>query len=438
MRLAAQSWLIVILALIAAVAAFGLAINRNLPDPHLGPAMAKRAPNPSRGAYIATLGDCAACHTTPGGAALAGGVPLATPLGSVYSTNITPDREHGIGAYSFTDFARVMRQGVRPDGARLYPAMPYTAYAKVSDEDLQDLFAYLTQKVAAAPAPDRVPGIPWLLRVRWPLALWNKAFLQDARFAPEPAKGAAWNRGAYLVQGLAHCGTCHTPRGLGFQEISVDGGSAFYLSGARLAGESPVNLRGNAGDGLGRWSADEIAELLATGRSPHAAVLGQMGEVVAQSTQFMTPDDRSAIAAYLKSLPPAPEEGRATYAPSGATLAAFMAGRESTVPGARMFMDSCAACHRLSGEGEGRSFPHLGGSPTVLAQHPDSLIRVILKGARLPATEAAPSRLAMPPFGWRYDDQQVAALASFVRQSWGNNAAAVSAEDVERVRKGLR
>jgi mono/diheme cytochrome c family protein len=361
---------------------------------------------------------------------------LVTPLGLVYSSNITPDRAQGIGGYSLVDFVRLMRLGVRPDGARLYPAMPYTAYAKVSDADLQDLYAYLMGAVPAVPQANHPAAIPWPLSIRWPLALWNRAFHDDHRFAPDPGRGAPWNRGAYLVQGLAHCGTCHTPRGLAFQEKDVDGRSSLFLSGARLDGESPVNLRGNPGDGLGRWSADEIAELLAAGRSPHSAAVGQMGEVVAHSTQFMTPSDRAAIAVYLKSLSPVIDAGRATFAASDATLDEIMAGKQ-TSPGGRVFMDSCAACHRLSGAGAGRTLPQLAGNAAVLAQYPDSLIRVILNGARLPATGDAPSRTAMPPFGWRYDDQQVAALATYVRRAWGNSASPVTAAQVKAVRRRL-
>jgi mono/diheme cytochrome c family protein len=428
-RLPRHPWVIVLLAVLLAggVAAAAIALHR--PDPGLSPELAKRTPDPVRGAYIATLGDCAGCH----GKALAGGQPFPTPVGVVYASNITPDRDHGIGDYTLTDFARLMRQGVRPDGVRVYPAMPYTAFAKVSDEDLQDLFAYLTGKVAPAAKESRKADAMWPLSLRWPLALWNAAFHHDSRFAPEPDRGPAWNRGAYLVQGLAHCSTCHTPRGLAFEEKDVDGGTNLFLSGSRLDGHSPINLRGNPGDGLGRWSEAEIVELLATGRSPHSAAVGPMGVVVAASTQHMTPADLAAIATYLKSLSPAPGAGRAAFSATSATIDEVIAGRQAA-PGGRMFMDSCAACHRLSGSGEGRALPSLAGSGTVLAQSPDTLVNLILQGARAPGTAAAPSRTAMPPFGWRYDDREVAELATYVRQSWGNQASAVTAGQVRAIR----
>ena len=435
-----RSWAGPLLALVivvgVAVGAAWVFVGRTIPDPGLSPALATRTPDAAHGAYVAVLGDCAACHTAPGGAALAGGVSFPTPVGMVTSSNITPDKDHGIGRYSLKDFVRLMRLGVRPDGGRVYPAMPYTAYAKVSDEDLQDLYAYLTKTVAPAATPNRPSAILWPLSVRWPLALWNLAFHQDRRFTADPSQSVQWNRGAYLVQGLAHCGTCHTPRGFAFQEKDVDGGTNLFLSGSELDGSAPINLRANPGDGLGRWTPEEIVELLSTGKSVHSAVVGPMAEVIAHSTQYMTPADLAAIAVYLKSLSPAPNAGRATFAASTATIDEIVAGHQ-TSPGGRAFMDSCAACHHLAGDGSGHTLPGLAGNSSVLAQHPDSLIGVILAGARLPGTTQAPSRTAMPPFGWRYDDAQVAALATYVRQSWGNHASAVTAGQVKAIRAGL-
>lgn len=411
-----------------------LTIVLRLPQPEISAAVTQRQPDAKRGEYIAQLGDCAACHTTSDGKKFAGGVAFPTPVGKIYSTNITPDKQNGIGSYSFTDFVRVMRFGVTPDGTRLYPAMPYTAYAKVSDEDLQDLFAYMRDGVTAVAEPPKPGTAPWPLSSRWPLAFWNIAFHDASRFEKNPSKDDAWNRGAYLVLGLEHCGTCHTPRGFALQEKDVNGTSDVFLSGALLAGTSPINLRSNRGDGLGRWSAEDIAELLKTGRNAHSAVTGPMAEVVANSTQFLTDQDTTAIATYLKSLSPAPESGRATFAASDVSFKKVMDGQEKS-PGGRMFMDSCAACHRLSGKGEDNAFPRLAGNPSVLSNDPSSLISVILNGARLPSTKGAPSGLAMPAFGWRYNDAQVADLASYLRTSWGNGASAVTAEQVATVRK---
>lgn len=436
-RPARNRWLIAGLVLIVAATVAIAAVVRHVPDPAISPALAQRPPDAARGEYIAVLGDCAFCHTKAGSPAFAGGRALSTPLGTIYSSNITPDRATGIGAYSLTDFLRVMRLGIKPDGTRLYPAMPYTAYATVSDEDLQDLFAYLESAIAAVPVASRNADIAWPLSIRWPLALWNAAFHDDSRFVSDGTKDSQWNRGAYLVQGLAHCGTCHTPRGLFFQEKDLRGRSNLYLSGSRLDATSPINLRGNSGDGLGRWSMADIATLLKSGRSEYSAVTGPMADAVRHSTQFMTDQDVASIAIYVKSLSPAPERGRASFVASDSTLGGIMAGSERS-PGGRIYLDSCAACHRLSGSGENSTFPTLAGNPSVLSSDPSSLIGVILEGARAPSTAAAPSGLAMPGFGWRYNDADIAELATFTRSSWGNNAPPVAAAQVANIRDQLR
>jgi mono/diheme cytochrome c family protein len=415
-------------------AVIGIVVLR--PDPALAPALAQRQADSTRGAYIAVLGDCAFCHTKGGGQPFAGGLKLSTPIGAVYSSNITPDLATGIGRYSLEDFIRVMRFGVRPDGNRLYPAMPYTAYARATDQDLQDLLAYLQSGVPPVHEVSRTSDIPWPLNFRWPLALWNSAFHDPSAFETDASRDDQWNRGAYLVEGLAHCGTCHTPRGLFFQEKDLRGRTNLYLSGTRLDGTSPINLRGNEGDGLGRWSPEAITVLLKSGRNERSAVTGSMADVVRHSTQYMSEQDVAAIAVYLKSLSPAPGE-RARFAASDATILTIMAGTEQS-PGGRIYLDSCAACHRLAGGGENLTFPALAGNPTVLNSDPSSLIAVILNGARAPPTDAAPTGLTMPGFAWRYDDIDIAALATFLRASWGNDAAPVSAAQVSRRRQELR
>ena len=431
-----RGWLLA-LGTVVALGAIAVAVDvLHLPDPAVSPAIAARQPDVAHGEYVARLGDCTACHTAPGGKPFAGGLPFATPVGTVYSTNVTPDQHTGIGRYTFPDFARLMRLGVLPNGTRIYPAMPYTAFVKVSDEDLQDLFAWMQKGIAPVDQANRPSTAVWPFSMRWPLALWDAAFLDTSRFASDPGKGDAWNHGAYLVQGFAHCGTCHTPRGIFLQEANVDGRSDLFLSGTSLAAGSPINLRSNDGDGLGRWSEGDVATLLKAGRSTYTAVSGQMGEVVQHSTQFLADADLKAIAVYLKSLPPAPESGRARFAPDETSYKTIMAGGEHSA-GGRMFMDSCAACHRLSGSGETTAFPRLAGNASVLSENPNSLIAVIVGGARLPSTAGAPTGLAMPPFGWRYDDEAVAQLATFVRTNWGNHASPVTAAQVATVRKEL-
>ena len=291
-------WAIVIV--IAAAVAAAVVIAVHVPDPGLSPALAQRQPDVTHGQYIAALGDCAACHTKPGGKALAGGLPLKTPLGTIYTTNITPDRDTGIGNYSFADFARAMRLGVRPDGARLYPAMPYTAYAKMFDEDLQDLFAYLQKNIAPVSQTPPANTVAWPLDTRWPVAFWNVAFLDSSHFTPDPAKDASWNRGAYIVEALEHCGECHTPR-----RVTQNLDNAQKFSGAVLQGWKAYNVTSSKQSGVGGWSDEALASYLSTGHADgHSSASGPMAEAVDNSLRYATPDDIHAIVAYLRSTAP--------------------------------------------------------------------------------------------------------------------------------------
>jgi len=436
MSFSSQRWLRVVLIILLALAvllAVALAWALPAPLPAISSEIAARQPDPEHGRYLAVAGDCNACHTQPGGAFFAGGRALATPLGAVYSTNITPDPDHGIGRYTLPEFIRLMRQGVARDGRRIYPAMPYTAYAKVKDADLQDILAYLQHGVRPVAKADRGSDIPWPLSIRWPIAFWNKAFLDDRRFKPDLTRGPVWNRGAELVQGLGHCGTCHTPRGLAFQEKAVTNSSDLYLSGAELDGQSAANLRGNDWTGLKRSTPADIVQLLKTGRNRHRSVAGQMAEVVEFSTQHMRDADLFAIATYLKSLSAASRQ-------SGRFVANDVTARQlesGHLPnrGARIYIDSCAACHRYNGQGAGLTIPNLAGNSAVLHNSPDTILSVILGGARLPSTAGEPSRTAMPAYYWRYPDKDIAELATFVRNAWGNRAPAVSEDQVKDSRK---
>ncbi|VEA65209.1 Gluconate 2-dehydrogenase cytochrome c subunit precursor [Serratia plymuthica] len=206
------------------------------------------------GEYLARAGDCAACHTAPGGVPFAGGLKMTTPIGAIYSTNITPDKQTGIGEYSQQEFSDALRKGVARDGTRLYPAMPYPSFAKISDEDVRDLYLYFTHQVKPVAQQNKDSDIPWPLNMRWPLALWNLAFREDGSYRPDAKQSAEWNRGAYLVQGLGHCGTCHTPRGIGFQEKALTQSDSAYLSGGTLEGWHAANLRA---DPVSGWAIGE-------------------------------------------------------------------------------------------------------------------------------------------------------------------------------------
>lgn len=409
-----------------------LAVLPPIGNPQIAAELTTRASNPDHGAYVAVLGDCVACHTVPGGVPFAGGRSFSLPFGTIFSPNITPNREFGIGRYNFGDFVRLMRFGVKPDGTRVYPAMPYTAYAKVSDTDLEDLFAWLRGGVKPSSQPNIRGTAPWPLSMRWPLIFWNAAFLDANRFKPSPQHDAVWNRGAYLVQGLTHCGTCHTPRGIFLEEKDTSGRTNLFLSGTSLDASFPIDLRGNEASGLGLWTTDEIANVLGAGRVERFAVSGQMAEVVEHSTQFIMSADLRAIATYLKSLEPAPGQ-TASFVADRTTYAEYLAGK-ATTPGARIYMDSCAACHRLSGQGEPFVFPKLSGNTSLLSRDASSLIAIIIGGGRVPSTALAQSGLAMPGFGWRYSDEDLAQLATFVRNAWGNHAGRVTSTQVHQVR----
>ncbi|MEY8770108.1 cytochrome c [Erwinia sp. ACCC 02193] len=391
-----------------------------------------------RGEYLARAGDCVACHTKMGGESFAGGLAMATPIGKIYSTNITPDKKTGIGDYSYDDFQKAVRHGVAKNGDTLYPAMPYPSYAVVNDEDMHALYAYFMHGVKPVEAENRKSDIPWPLSMRWPLSIWRGLFAPDVKaFQAIKGQDAVLARGQYLVEGLGHCGACHTPRSLTMQEKALnDGEGSDYLSGSSspIDGFTANNLRGDSRDGLGRWSEDDLTQFLRYGRNDRTAAFGGMTEVVQHSLQHLSDEDITAIARYLKSLG-AKDLNQVGFTPDDKVAKALWKGDDSK-PGASVYVDSCAACHKTDGSGYKRFFPQLSGNPVVLAEDPTSLIHIVISGATLPGVKGAPSAIAMPAFGWRLNDQQVADVVNFIRTSWGNTAKEqVSASDVAKVRK---
>lgn len=388
------------------------------------------------GAYLARAGDCVACHTASNGKPFAGGLPIETPIGVVYSTNITPDVDTGIGAYSFEDFDKAVRHGIAKDGYSLYPAMPYPSYARVSDSDMRALYAYFMKGVDPV-RQARIPSeIPWPLSMRWPLSVWRELFAPDVEHSP-PDIDTPLGRGAYLVEGLGHCGACHTPRALTLQEQALDpsDGQQFLSGGQAQEGWVGKNLRGDYRDGLGSWSEGELAEFFKTGRTDRAAVFGSMADVVVHSLQYLTDEDRLAIARYLKSLPAVDTDQR-PHQPDPAAYQALSSANLSNL-GQRVYTDNCMACHRSDGAGYAKVFPALAGNPAVNGPDPQSLVRLVLEGGTLPATHAAATPFSMPALGWRLSDQEVAEVLSFVRGAWGNTSAPVSTSMVAKVRKAL-
>lgn len=391
-----------------------------------------------KGQYLARAGDCVACHTAKGGKPFAGGLPMETPIGTIYSTNITPDSS-GIGGYSFEDFDQAVRHGIGKSGRTLYPAMPYPSYARVSDSDMQALYAYFMHGVQPVAQANKPVDIPWPLSMRWPLSIWRAMFAPKVE--PFTVTGAAAgtdeivNRGAYLVEGLGHCGACHTPRAITMQEKALNPGegSAFLSGSAPLEGWIAKNLRGDHKDGLGSWSEAELVAFLKTGRSDRTAVFGGMSDVVEHSMQYMSDADLTAIARYLKTLPPVnPDDTPHVY--DRAVGDALWKGDDSK-PGASVYVDNCSACHRTDGKGYTRVFPALAGNPAVQTADATSLIHIVLRGGTLIPTHTAPSSFTMPGYAWRLSDQQVADVVNFIRTSWGNQGSPVSAKAVKDLRE---
>lgn len=391
-----------------------------------------------QGEYLARAGDCVACHTASGGKPFAGGLPMESPVGTIFSTNITPDKQTGIGEYSFEDFDNAVRHGIGKDHT-LYPAMPFPSYARVSDSDMHALYAYFMNGVEPVSQANKPTDIALLMSMRWPLTVWRWMFAPEVKaFVPETGQDPVVARGAYLVEGLGHCGACHSPRGIGMQEkalTSADG--ELYLSGGdAMEGWVAKNLRGDVRDGLGGWTEEQLVQFLSTGRTEHTAVFGSMSDVVTQSMQYMTQEDLTAIARYLKSLPPASAE-QTPFKYDDTAFKALFNGDDSAI-GASVYVDSCAACHRTDGKGYAEVFPALAGNSALATKDATSLIHIVLKGGTLPSTFKAPTSYTMPGFDTRLTDKQVADVVNFIRNSWGNQAAPVTESDVASVRKDVK
>lgn len=383
----------------------------------------------ARGRYIAELGDCVACHTAKNGVEMAGGLALESPMGTIYSTNITPDPETGIGGWSYGEFDRAMRAGVAADNHRLYPAMPYPSYAKMTDADMGALWAYLSQGLEPVKQANAETDLGFPFNQRWGLAFWNAAFLKSEPFTPEPGKDAVWNRGAYLVQSLGHCGACHTPRGLGFQEVTMDGTGprgADFLAGAQVENWNAVNLRN-------LWTVSDMVRLLKTGQNRFATVSGSMVDVISHSTQHFTDADLTAMAIYMKSLP---EDRPDQIESPEEVIAAVVPETTWTTPGGLGYMQFCSDCHRPNGQGVPGVFPPFGGNHTISAADPATLMHITLTGGTTAVTAEHPRAFVMPGFA-QLSDQEIAEILSFVRAEFGQGAAPVSTEMVAAARKAI-
>lgn len=412
-----------------------------------GPAAAQTADQDpvERGRYLATLADCVACHTAPGGAEFAGGYAIELPLGTIWSTNITPSKSHGIGDYSQEEFARALRRGLARDGRHLYPAMPYDAYAGITDEDIAALYAYFTQGVAPVDAaPGQRTSLAFPFNMRFAMTGWNLLYAGGDPFTPDPALTEAQNRGRYLVNALAHCGSCHSPRGLLMGPVR-----GAYLTGGDVGPWYAPDITADAGNGIGTWSPEQIAAYLGTG---HAEGRGQAGgpmaEAVQNSLQHVTDDDRAAMAAYLKTVAPK-DAGSGTDATSFGAPKSDEATLRGTHPqnandglttGAELFSGYCASCHQPDGAGStGQSYPPLFHNSATGAASATNLIAAILYGVDRRVGDA---HVFMPHFNkgsfvGALSDEEIAGIANYVLTTWGNAGAAnVTVADVAQSRQG--
>jgi mono/diheme cytochrome c family protein len=423
MKMRHLGWTLLVLVLLLGAAAGGIvALNLRGEDPLPEQAEAFNATpqRVERGRYLALAGNCAGCHTTRGGQPYAGGLPIETPFGTVYSSNLTPDVQNGIGSWSSAHFWRAMHNGRSKDGRLLYPAFPYPNFTQVTREDSDAIYAYL-RSLPPAPAPNLAHRLRFPYDTQAALAVWRALSFKPEAFVANAAKPAEWNRGAYLVRGLGHCQACHAPRnafGATQQDRELGGGliplQNWYAPSLAAPGEA----------GVQGWSGEDIVRLLKDGTSPRGTTVGPMAEVVFGSTQHLQDEDLFAIASFLRELPRQAPQARATERAPTDVLAL----------GGKVYQDRCAGCHGPHGEGGDSAYPALAGHRTVTMGSSANLVKVILAGGFPPTTGGNPRPYGMPPFGQSLSDAEVAAVASFVRAAWGNSASRVTALDVQRLR----
>ncbi|MEI7036066.1 cytochrome c [Fulvimonas yonginensis] len=414
----------VLLVLAAVAVAWWLFRRPAAPLPPAAPDATARLRDPAliaRGAYLATVGDCAACHTAQGGQPYAGGRSLPTPFGEVPAPNLTPDDATGLGQWSFEAFWRAMHEGIGRDGRALYPAFPYTSYTRVSQEDARALFAYL-RSLPPVHNPTPPPSLRFPYDLSASLATWRALYFRPGSFTPDPKQTAEWNRGAYLVEGLGHCNECHVARdNLGGLPGKVT------LTGGQIPVQNwyAPDLGTHAHGGLEGWTVDDIVALLKTGQSVRGVAFGPMADVVMQSTQHMRDDDLRAMAVYLQSLPPRP-------APP---VDADRLGSDALFDrGEKLYAQRCAGCHGKQGQGVPGVYPPLAGNGSVTEPSGINAIRIVLLGGFAPSTAAQPRPYSMPPFAQQLNDADVAAVVSYIRQAWSNKAAPVLDRDVAAYR----
>jgi mono/diheme cytochrome c family protein len=379
-----------------------------------------------RGEYLATAADCMVCHTTPGGKEYAGGLGFKLPFGTLYSTNITPDKETGIGNYSDQEFLNAVHRGTRRDGARLYPAMPYTSYTYISDADALAIKAYLfSLPPVRAAAPANTLAFPF--NQRWAMMFWSALFNPDTRYEPDTSKSPEWNRGAYLAEALAHCGECHTPRNLAF---ALNNRQKF--AGAITAGWRAFNISSDKATGVGGWRDDDLISYLSIGHAAgHGTASGPMAEAVDHSLSQLAPEDIRAVVTYLRSVPPiVSTDLPATPAPPAP--ASHKQGGTADARGKMVFEGACVSCHGWTGESDISPMATLTGAWAVNDPGATNVAQIVISGTKRHTPEGA---LSMPAFGNAYSDDEIAAVANYVTARFGAKGSKLTAQDVAELRK---
>ena len=395
------------------------------PDPTGVPQTLAKADRVKRGEYLARAADCMVCHTAPGGTDYAGGLAIPLPFGTIYTTNITPDKDTGIGNYSDQDFLDALRRGKRRDGTRLYPAMPYTSYTYITDADGLAIKAYLFSLPAAhATVPNNTLAFPF--NQRWAMVFWSALFNPDTRFAPNTDRSAEWNRGAYIAEALAHCGECHTPRNLG---LALDNGNKF--AGAVTAGWHAFNITSDQGSGIGGWSDDEVFAYLATGHAQgRGTAAGPMGEAVDQSFSQMAPSDIHALVSYVRSVPPiASTDLPATLAPPAP--ASPKAGSATPALGKKIFEQACVSCHDWTGVSAISPYARVAGARAVNDRTATNVAQIVISGTE---RHTPPDAVSMPAFGSTHSDTEIAAVANYVTARFGSAKSNLTDKDVAALR----
>ncbi|MET0935399.1 MAG: c-type cytochrome [Luteibacter sp.] len=374
-----------------------------------------------RGRYLTLAGDCASCHTARNGKAFAGGHVVATPFGAIPAPNLTADRETGLGGWTADDFYRAMHAGKGHDDRSLYPAFPFTSYTRVTRADTDAIFAYL-KSLPTVKQANTEATLRWPYSMRSLMASWRLLYFDEGEYTADPGKSAAWNRGAYLVQGLGHCNECHAGRNTFGAMVSEP-----FLAGGLVPVQNwyAPDLSMGPHGGLAGWTEADVVSLLKTGRSRKGTAFGPMADVVLASTQHLDDGDLAAMATYLASLP---ERGSRVQRESAADAA------DLARAGQKVYADQCASCHAADGRGKGDAYPPLDGNASVVEPTGINAIRIVLAGGFAPATKGNPRPYSMPPFSQRLSDDDAAAVVTYIRQAWSNKAASVSPNDVRAYR----